>query len=345
MKKCTYILVLLFFCHNLTGCIPKKEVLFSGKTMGTFYHVKIATQFFKNTRGLKQKIENRLEDINIKMSTFRNASEISRFNDTIPKGKRFYISDEFFDVMTVADEIFKMTNGAWDGTVKPLMVLWGFGSSGPKERLPMQKEIEKAIQDVGFHLIEISANKFLVKKRTAVSLDLASIAKGYGVDVIAELIREHGFQNYLVEIGGEVYASGRRKDGQPWKVGINRPRKEAPIGEIYKIVTLTDKALATSGDYRKFFEMDGKHYSHIIDPRTGYPVSNGVVSVSIMADRCTFADGLATAVMVMGLEKGLVLINKLAHVEGMIVVAGKNGELKSYYSNGFEQNFPASESP
>ena len=311
--------------------------------MGTFYHIKIVTQFFKNTRGLKQKIENRLEDINIKMSTFRNASEISRFNNTIKKGERFYISDEFFDVITVAEKLFKITNGAWDGTVKPLVALWGFGSSGPQEHLPVQQEIEKAIQDVGFHLIEISSNKFLVKKRTAVSLDLASIAKGYGVDAIAELIREHGFGNYLVEIGGEVYASGRRKDGQPWKVGINRPRKDAPIDEIYKIVTLTDKALATSGNYRKFFEMDGKHYSHIIDPRTGYPVSNGVVSVSIMTDRCTFADGLATAIMVMGLEKGLALINKLAHVEGLILVVGKNGELKSYYSNGFEQNFPAAE--
>jgi len=152
---------------------------------------------------------------------------------------------------------------------------------------------------------------------------------------VAGILRQNDFANYLVEIGGEVVAAGNRPDGRPWRIGINRPRTNAAADEVYKVVDLANQALATSGDYRNFFEADGVRYSHVIDPRTGYPVSNGVVSVSIVADNCTLADGLATAIMVMGAEKGLLLIERLIGVEGLIVVAKSDGTLVDYYSKGF----------
>jgi thiamine biosynthesis lipoprotein len=167
-----------------------------------------------------------------------------------------------------------------------------------------------------------------------VTLDLSSIAKGYGVDQVAELMRQAGFVDFLVEIGGEVFAAGVRSDGRPWRVGINRPKADARIDEVYQIVSLQDRAFATSGDYRNFFLQDGVRYSHIIDPKTGRPVGNGVVSVSIVADNCTLADGLATAVMVMGAQKGLALINRLAGVQGLITVELPDGSLQDHPSEG-----------
>jgi FAD:protein FMN transferase len=137
-----------------------------------------------------------------------------------------------------------------------------------------------------------------------------------------------------VEIGGEVFAAGLRKDGRPWRVGINRPKKDAPFDQVYKVIPLSDKALATSGDYRIFFEINGQRFSHVLDPRNGYPITNGVVSVSMVADNCTLADGLATAVMVLGPQKGLELVSRLKNVECLIVAQNKEGTLTDYYSMG-----------
>ena len=168
-----------------------------------------------------------------------------------------------------------------------------------------------------------------------VTLDLASIAKGYGVDVVAHLLETLGYERYLVEIGGETYTSGHRLDGGYWQVGINLPDRRARFDTIYKVVPLFNRAIATSGDYRNYFEVDGKFYSHILDPRSGYPVTNGIVSVSVLADTCTVADGLATGIMVMGVEEGLALANRLEGVECLIVTRGKQGQFKNHFSNRF----------
>jgi thiamine biosynthesis lipoprotein len=238
--------------------------------------------------------------------------------------------------MTAGQAIYRLSEGAWDATVNPLVDLWGFGRGGRRPEAPPQNEIAVLLVDVGFSNIEVVAPGFLVKKRAGVTVDLSSIAKGYGVDQVADILRQNDFVNYLVEIGGEVVAAGHRPDGRPWRIGINRPRANAAADEVYKIVELSNQALATSGDYRNFFEADGVRYSHVIDPRTGHPVSNGVVSVSIVADNCTLADGLATAIMVMGAAKGLALIEGLVGVEGLIVVAKNDGTLVDYYSKGFD---------
>jgi thiamine biosynthesis lipoprotein len=327
--------LLIFFLFVFDGCGFQKQVTFSGNTMGTTYHITVVTGFFENTKTLKDKIDMRLDEINKSMSTYKEDSEISRFNALKQAGKKFYISDDFFNVMTVAQHIYQLTGGAWDGTVEPLVTLWGFGKSENKKRIPTQSEIDTLLADIGFDNIEISADRYLVKRKAFISLDFASIAKGYGVDQIAALIKMNHIKNFLVEIGGEIFAAGLRKDGKNWKIGINRPETNAPFDQIYKVVYLQDKGFATSGDYRNYFECQKKRFSHILDPRNGYPENNGIVSVSIVADTCTFADGLATAVMVLGHKKGVELVNDLENTECLIVVQADDGTLTDCYSKGF----------
>ena len=341
-----YAVALLFV---FTGC-SEQEVRFSGKTMGTTYHIKVAVGRFDNTDALKEKIDRQLDVINRSMSTYRKDSEISRFNDLNHAGTPFAVSMDFLQVMIMGKDIHARTKGAWDATVYPLLKLWGFKDpvlpdsilkdsilkgSISKNSIPEDEDIRAALEKTGFDKIEISEEGVLIKNHPDVTLDLASIAKGYGVDRVAALIEKHGYDRYIVEIGGEIYAAGLRLDGEKWRVGINTPDKEAASDTVYQVVSLNDHAFATSGDYRNFFEYNGKTYSHIIDPNTGYPVNNRVVSASVIADNCTFADGLATALMVMGPEKGLALINGLEDAECLIIVREKDGSLTNHASAGF----------
>ena len=316
------------------ACGVAKEVALSGRTMGTFYSIKLVAGYFQDLSGLKQKIEKRLEAVNRSMSTYRPDSEISRFNLWPHENRPFQISGDFLRVMATSAEIYRLSSGAWDATVDPLVNLWGFGRGGAAADIPTAEAIRRAAADVGFDQIRIDPQGFLIKRNPRVTLDLASIAKGYGVDALAELLKNAGFENFLVEIGGEVYAAGHKKDGSLWRVGGDTPQKDAPIDRVYKVISLTDRALATSGDYRNFIEMAGRRYSHVIDPRSGYPIANGIVSVSIEADTCTRADGLATAVMVMGIGPGLALIDRLDGGEGLIVELTADGELVNHYSAG-----------
>jgi len=321
---------------TLASCSTRKETFFSGHTMGTFYSVKVVGGYFQNTGGLQEKIDRRLKAINQSMSTYIADSEISKFNGLKKADTRFEVSNDFLQVMRVAANIYRLSDGAWDGTVDPLVNLWGFGRKDGGDAIPDNQKIYKLLKNVGFDFIKILDDRYLIKTNPWVTLDLGSIAKGFGVDQIAELIKALGFKDFLVEIGGEVYAAGFRKDGRPWRVGVNRPQKDAPVNQVYKVVPLTDKAMATSGDYRSFFEINAKRYSHVIDPRTGRPVANGVVSASVIAGNCTFADGLATAIMVMGHTKGLALVNRLDGVECLIVVLQADGTLHDYSSGGLE---------
>lgn len=339
MKKLLIIGTILFICCsiNVYETEAQTELLISGKTMGTTYHIKIVADSDQIIPDIQKAIDGRLEAINRSMSTYREDSEISRFNDLRDDQREFEVSPDFLKVMTVSEKLYDLTGGAWDGTVNPLVNLWGFGHMKRKEGLPGATEIEAMKARVGFHRIEISPKGYLKKKNESVTVDLASIAKGYGVDCIARVLRDHRIDSFLIEIGGEGYASGVKSNGEAWKIGINLPEKAAGLHDVYRIMALQNKAFATSGDYRNFFEIDGKLYSHVIDPKTGYPVSNGVVSATVIADDCTFADGLATALMVMGHENGIRLVDKLDRVECMIVVRNPYGKLFDHYSRDFHQ--------
>lgn len=316
--------------------LAQQEYRFSGRTMGTTYQIKVVAEKLKEVDAIQARIDLRLEQINQSMSTFRPESEISRFNALPYTEKAFNASEDFIRVMLAGREIYRLTQGAWDATVTPLVLLWGFGKADPIKQLPDVNAIARARQQVGFDAINISSQGYLTKRRAGVSVDLASIAKGYGVDQVALMLKKSGFGNFLVEIGGEVFAVGRRLDGKPWRVGINRPQKGGAFNDVYKVVTLENRAMATSGDYRNFLQIGGRDYSHIIDPRSGYPVDNGVVSASVMASTCTLADGLATALMVIGAQKGIALLDALQDVEGLIVVRKRDGTLDDHWSKGLK---------
>jgi thiamine biosynthesis lipoprotein len=333
--KTSGIMIVFLICGSLLlGCVDN-ETVFNGRTMGTTYTVKLVTGLFHRQSVRQEMIDARLDEINRSMSTYLADSEISRFNRLVPVGQKFEISSDFMRVMQTAKKIFLLSDGAWDGTVKPLVDLWGFGNAKARTKPPTKAEIKKSLQAVGFLSLQIVDDCCLVKSNPAVSLDLASIAKGYGVDQVAALLKARGVENFLVEIGGEVYAAGHRKDGHPWRVGINTPRADASGSQVYHAVSMSERAMATSGDYRIFFEINGRRYSHVIDPRNGYPVENGVVSATVMAENCTLADGLATALMVMGHTKGLALVDRLEGVECLIVVMQEDGTLVDHYSEGF----------
>ena len=327
-----YLLLLIF----PFGCDAKKETVFDGMTMGTTYHIKVVSGYFKKTSELKAKIDSRLHAINQSMSTYIPESEISRFNALQSTEEKMHVSHDFFQVLQAGEVLYSMTKGAWDGTVKPLVNLWGFGNTENRYIVPEKTSIVHLLKEIGFRHIELSDRGEIRKKKTPLSLDLGSIAKGYAVDQIAILLRSEDIDDFLVEIGGEVYAAGFRKDSGKWRVGVNLPFKDARLDALYGIVELQNKAMATSGDYRNYFDADGKIYSHILDPRTGYPVMNGVASVSITAATCAFADGLATAVMVMGRERGLALIETLVDVEAFIIVRNQEGVLETSATHGFK---------
>lgn len=331
-------MVLLVCCIGLIlicGC--RKEHVISGKTMGTTYQVKVVCGPFKSMSKLQRRIDERLEQINQSMSTYRRDSEISRFNALKQADTPFAVSADFLSVLLVAEELHRMTRGAWDGTVNPLVNLWGFGKDGDLTRIPSDAAVQGALDKVGFDQLKVSTDGYLSKQKAAVSLDLASIAKGYGVDQVAEVMWGLGFDDFLVEIGGEIFAAGVRSDGNQWRVGINQPSRDAAMDAVYAVVGLKDKAMATSGDYRNFYQIGDRIYSHIIDPATGYPVQNGVVSASVVAPNCTLADGLATALLVMGPEAGVALLNRLPDVHGVIVVRRKDGGLENFPSLGLNR--------
>ncbi len=328
------ILLIVLFAFTVAGCDNLRQTRLAGRTMGTTYHITVAHGWLDRPRGLETGIAKRLDEINRIFSTYIADSEINRFNRWPAGDEPFKASAEFYHVMEVAGRIHRLSAGAWDGTVRPLVDLWGFGPAPITATVPDPDRIEALKKTVGFDKIVLGPGSTL-EKRGEVTLDLASIAKGYGVDALAALIRGEGCRDFLVEIGGEVVAAGQRPGGGPWKVGINTPRPEASATEVYRAVALSDRAMATSGDYRNFFEADGRRYAHILDPRTGYPATGGVASATVLAPDCTLADGLATALCVMGPEAGLPMIEALPGVEALILVAEADGRIREYPSSGF----------
>lgn len=329
-----WILICLLAPAACGGAKPQEHTL-AGQTMGTTYHIKVVADAPTDLTGLQAKVDARLAQINQSMSTYLPDSEISRFNALTSADTPMAISPDFLRVMLVAREVHHLTGGALDGTVQPLVNLWGFGPDGPLQRIPDDEALTAARERVGFERIDIAVSGHLTKRHPDVTLDLGAIAKGYGVDQVAILLDGMGFDHFLVEIGGEVYAAGQRPDGRPWRVGINRPQPGGPTDAIHAVVRLQNSALATSGDYRQYYEIEGRRFAHIIDPRTGHPVQNDVVSATVIADNCTFADGLATALAVMGTRAGVALLDDLPGVEGLIITRQADGTLVDHPSRGF----------
>ena len=328
----------LFFII-ISGCFPgssqaglTRQTTLTRRTMGTFYKIKYISGMKNAKAAWKEKVETRLKEINRRLSMYDKKSELSRFNRS--QDRQFGpVSPDFFRMIETGARLYKMTDGAWDGTIKPLVDLWGFGTGREQGDRPAPETVSRILARTGFGRIHITDTRQITRD-LAVSLDFGSIAKGYGVDEIARLFTSAGIKNVLVEIGGELYGAGRNKKDKAWAVGISRPDKTFAKQTLYKVVRLDNQAIATSGNYRNFYEKDGRTYSHIIDPATGYPVQNRIVSASVISDSCTFADGLATALMVMDVKDGIALVNSLEGTE-CLIVQRIDGKFMDHVSKGF----------
>jgi FAD:protein FMN transferase len=281
-----------------------------GTTMGTTYHIKLTAVLQSVAiEKLHAEVEQALAEIDRQMSTYRTDSELSRFNRA-EAGEWFPVSAATADVVAAAQSISEKTNGALDVTVGPLVRLWHFGPASkatngkPREfKPPADALLDAARQQVGHQKLVVRTSPPALRKEIdGLDVDLSSVASGYAIDRLAQLVRDRGLQDFMIELGGEISAAGSRPDGRPWRVAIERPI--AGQREMQSSVSLTDAAIATAGDYQKFFEYEGRHYSHIIDPATGRPIEHGLASVTVVADTCLAADGWDTPLLVLGPQRG-----------------------------------------
>ena len=330
MSKFRYVVGLLVLL--LVGCSqPPVEVEhIYGHTMGTTYNVKYPKVTAVDKAKVKQLIDERLIHVNKLMSTYDPTSELSRFNQYRFE-QPFAISPETRKVVLEAMRLGELSHGVLDVTVGPLVNLWGFGPTMRPESIPSQQDVDAVRAYTGLDKLTVVKDG-LVKAHPQLYVDLSTIAKGYGVDVVAELLEEQGVESYLVEIGGEMRVKGDKGNGSEWLIAIEKPVSDARA--VQKIISIGDNAIATSGDYRNYYEQDGVRYSHLIDPRTGKPIQHNTVSVTVIHPSSMTADGMATAFNVMGWESaiGLAEQNDLA----VFIVKREGDSFVEYSSPAFE---------
>ena len=309
--------------------------VFRGATMGTTYAVTVVGRGLDDPRlhALHAAVQAALDDVDATMSHYRADSDLSRFNrwrDAAPLA----VSPDLVGVVRESMAISRMTGGAFDVTVAPLVDAWGFGAPGPAAAPPRDADLAALRREVGYSHLEVDeASSTLRKRRPGVRIDLSAIAKGYGVDRATQALTDGGIADYLVEVGGEVRARGATEAGAPWRVGIERPQPGRSA--IQRVISLREGALATSGEYRNFYELAGARVSHTIDPRTGRPVTHGLRSVSVLADRCARADGLATALEVLGPDEGYALAVERGWA-ALFIVEDEAGTLRERPTPAFE---------
>jgi thiamine biosynthesis lipoprotein len=328
-------LLIVVISTMLIACSPPKdqETHITGPTMGTTYNVKFVpvTDTDIDIEELKQQIEQSLIDINLLMSTYIKNSELSRFNQW-NSVEPFPMSVQTLKVLNEAKRLGAMSAGLLDVTVGPLVNLWGFGPQSRPVKIPTEELINMTKERIGLDKLIIGPT-WASKTEPTLYVDLSTIAKGYAVDQLAELLGTHKITNYLVEIGGEMRLSGLKASGAPWKIAIEKP--ETDNRSVQKIISIGTNAVATSGDYRNYYETDGVRYSHLINPNTGYPISHNLVSVTVIHPSSMTADGLATALNVMGKEKALELAETF-NIAVLMITKEKDG-FNEYTSAKFEQ--------
>lgn len=334
----------------LTGCgAGPTEHIFQGPTMGTTYHVRAFCD--RPVSGIRGEVEVLLAAVNAEMSTYDENSTLSRFNRAAT-GDWIPVTVSLVEVVAAALELASASEGAFDPTVGPLVNLWGFGPEERRTEVPAADALARARARIGYAHLSVRHDPPALRKDARVYVDLSAIAKGYAVDRVAALLVGQGCADYLVEIGGEVRAGGRKPDGSAWRIGVEVPAPPAGNGArrggIQRILALEDTAVATSGDYRNFFEVDGRRLSHTIDPRTGWPVEHGLASVSVVHESAMWADGYATLINVLGPEAGL-RFARAEELAVLMVVKDDEGFKESmtpqlaHYSPGKRVKLPQSE--
>ncbi|HEU4778958.1 MAG TPA: FAD:protein FMN transferase [Steroidobacteraceae bacterium] len=298
----------------VSGQIPiSAETLISGETMGSAWTVKLAGALPIPAEELRAGVQSQFDTVNLALSTYRADSALSRFNDD-DRGEWVGVDPELGEVLEYALSLAERSDGAYDVTVGPLVNLWGFGPERATRQVPDAAAIDAARARVGWRGVEVDLANSRARKRPGMRVDLSSLGKGRGVDRVANYLDSRGVANYLIDLSGKLRARGRNARGQPWRVAVEHPSADvssaAPSIEP-AIIELHGESVATAGDYRRFFESGGRHYSHIIDPRTGFPVAHNTVSATVIASDCMQADALATVLMVMPPMEALALANAL----------------------------------
>lgn len=310
----------IFVVPLLAACSDSEPVRLTGGTMGTTWSIAIADPGDQDFEALHLGVMQKLAEVNGAMSTWDPDSEISQFNQM--SAGCMTVSPAFAGVVETALDISALSDGAYDISLGPLIDLWGFGAA-EEVVAPTDEQIANLLARTGYRHVEVDGQN-LCKDIDDIQINLSSIAKGYGVDVVADYLSEQGIENFLVEIGGELYASGEKND-QPWTVGVENPASQGGQSALLAL-PMENQAVATSGDYRNFFMLDGERYSHIIDARSGRPIHNQVASVSVIADSVTLADGWATALMAVGSEHAFQIADELGFAVLIIMRDGDEFE-------------------
>ena len=325
--KIRYLLIILLFAT--TACNQKSQYISNeGLIYGTIYHV---TYESPKGKDLQEGMEQAMNEVNHSLSTFDSTSTISKVNQNIDTELDPY----FLTVFNRAKEVSKITNGAFDITVAPMVNVWGFGFKNKEQVTP---ELIDSLKDlVGYEKVKIKKGKF-IKEHPNTMLDASAIAKGFACDVVANYLHKQGCQSYMVEIGGEVVAKGTNDKGHIWSIGISNPDDNEFFTQqkLKAIVELKDKALATSGNYRNYYIEGGVKYAHTIDPKTGYPVQHSLLSTTVLADNCMTADAFATSFMVSGLEKSIEIANADDEIEVYFIYSDEEGNYQTYVSPRFK---------
>lgn len=312
----------------------------TGLTMGTYYQVTCTTN---DAQSIKTQIESLLQEVNDGMNHYLPNSLITQFNNS-ENGETFNFSEiearHFYKNIEASQQVVKETSNHFDPTVGPLVNYWKFGPDGKYNLTTIDStKVDSLMEIVGFNRITLNKKDTVFsidKSDPRVALDFSAIAKGYGVDAIAELLESKGIKNYYIDIGGENRVAGMNNKDIPWVLAINTPKEDAGIKDWSKVISITDKAIATSGNYRNVYEIDGIKVSHTINPFTGYPERSNLLSATIIHDECMYADAYATACMVMGLEKAQQFVNTHPEVSYLFLYSDVDGEIQSVDSGDIE---------
>ncbi|MDY4410873.1 MAG: FAD:protein FMN transferase [Prevotella sp.] len=294
----------------------------TGFIFGTIYNVS-----YQSSHDLQPEIEAELKRVDASLSPFNKQSIITAVNNNRP----VKLDDRFIEVFTLAEKISKETNGAFDITVAPLVNEWGFGFKTGVA--PTRHVIDSLRAIVGYQKVRLQ-DGVIRKADPRIMLDCSAIAKGYGSDCVARLLRKHGIDNFMVEIGGEVVTSGINPDRMPWRIGVTKPVDDSTAidQELQTVLNVTDKAMATSGNYRNFYYKGGRKYAHTIDPKTGYPIQHNILSATVLADDCATADAYATSFMVLGLDGARRILKRHPELMAYLIYSDAKGNNKVWFS-------------
>lgn len=325
MKR--YYLLLIVISTLFVSCNQKtfKKVQFTGAAQGTYYSI---TYFDEDARDFQLEVDSILDAFDQSVSIYQANSIVSKVN----RNEDVELDDWFIGNFELSQKISKETDGLFDITIGPIANIWGFGTFERPNSIDPNK-IDSALQFVGFHKIKLQGGK-IIKENPHMQLNFNAVAQGYSVDVLAAYLESNGIENYLIDVGGEIFAKGRKPNGDKWKIGIEIPEEGAEERFYNKIVSVENEAVATSGNYRKFYEIDGVKYAHSLNPKTGYPVRHSLLSATVIASTAGKADAYATAFMVMGVDKTLDFVKDRPDLK-VYLMFDENGEIKTAMSDNF----------